>query len=134
MVTIEFGTAEKQSLDRNSLFLKFMGNDFKQHLAKIKSYWNRNYLKETYEWEVPFSCWEEIKELYKDADIKYLNEPPKAKIVNNTDILEGLDFNGFNLYDYQLEGVRYGLNHHNFLLLDEQRIRKNITINYTCKV
>ena len=45
-----------------------------------------------------------------------------------------MDFNGYNLYDYQLDGVQYGLNHHNFLLLDEQRIRKNFTNNNTCKI
>lgn len=131
MITIEFGAAEKQSLDRNSLFIKFYGDDFQENLSKIKTYWNRIYHgKPSYEWEVPYSCFEEIKQLYKDTNIKYLNNPPKAQFVTDSDILEGLDFNGYNLYDYQLEGVKYGLNHHNFLLLDEQRIRKNFTINF----
>ena len=130
MITIEFGMAEHQTLDKNSLFIKFYGKDFQDNLAKIKSFWNRTYLgKPTYEWEVPYSCFDEIRELYKGVDIRYLNEPPKAKFVTDDDILQGLDFNGFNLYDYQLEGVKFGLNHHNFLLLDEQRIRKNITNN-----
>lgn len=123
MIVIEFGKAETQTLDSNSLFLRFTGNDFKENLEKIKGYWNRKYLKDTHEWEVPFSCWEEIKQLYANSQIQYINEPPKAKIVTNSDIIEGMDFNGYNLYDYQLEGVKYGLNHHNFLLLDEQRIR-----------
>ena len=134
MFTIEFGAAETQTLDRNSLFLRFYGEDFRENLDKIKSFWNRKYLKQTYEWEVPFSCWEEIKELYKNVEIKYLNEPPKAKLVTNNDIVNNMDFNGYNLYDYQLDGVQYGLNHHNFLLLDEQRIRKNFTNNNTCKI
>ena len=106
----------------------------RENLDKIKSFWNRKYLKQTYEWEVPFSCWEEIKELYKNVEIKYLNEPPKAKLVTNNDIVNNMDFNGYNLYDYQLDGVQYGLNHHNFLLLDEQRIRKNFTNNNTRKI
>ncbi len=75
-----------------------------------------------------------VKELYKNVEIKYLNEPPKAKLVTNNDIVNNMDFNGYNLYDYQLDGVQYGLNHHNFLLLDEQRIRKNFTNNNTCKI
>lgn len=127
MVYIEFGTAEKQTLDRNSLFIRFRGNDFQENLARIKSYWNRIYHgKPNYEWEVPFSCWDDIKELYSDVQIQYLNDPPKAKLVSDEDILQGIDFNGYNLYDYQLDGVKYGLNHHNFLLLDEQGLGKTL--------
>lgn len=126
MITIEFGKAEKQTLDSNSLFIKLMGNDFKENLDRIKKFWNRTYLKETHEWEVPYSCLKEIQELYKDVPIKYLNEPPHAKIVEKSDILEGMDFNGYKLYDYQIEGVKYGLNHHNFLLLDEQGCGKTL--------
>lgn len=127
MVTIEFGAAEKQTLDANSLFLKFYGNDFKDNLEKIKGYWNRVcHGKPSWEWEVPFSCWEEIKQLYSNTHIKYLNDPPKAKLVTEENILSGLDFNGYNLYDYQLEGVKFGLNHRNFLMLDEQGLGKTL--------
>ena len=129
MVIVEFGKAETQTLDSNSLFLRFTGNDFNENIQKIKGYWNRKYLPNTKEWEIPFSCWDEIKQLYSNTYIKYINEPPKAKLVTEDDITEGMDFNGYNLYDYQLEGVRYGLNHHNFLLLDEQGLRKNFTNN-----
>ena len=128
MVIIEFGMAETQSLDSNSLFLRFSGGDFKQNVDRIKNYWNRKYLPENKEWEVPFSCWEEIKQLYNDTQICYINNPPKAKVVTSDDILNGMDFNGYNLYDYQLDGVRYGLNHHNFLLLDEQGLGKTLQI------
>ena len=128
MVIIEFGAAENQTLDKNSLFIRFSGNDFKDNIDKIKSYWNRKYLPDSKEWEVPFSCWEEIKQLYSNSYIKYLNEPPKAQFVTDSDILDGLDFNGFNLYDYQLEGVKFGLNHHNFLLLDEQGLGKTLQL------
>lgn len=128
MITIEFGAAEHQTLDSNSLFMRFYGDDFRENLDKIKSFWNRTYIKETYEWEVPFSCWSEIKELYKDTPIRYLNQPPKARQVTDDDVLQGLDFNGYNLYDYQLEGVKFGLNHHNFLLLDEQGLGKTLQI------
>ena len=128
MVIIEFGKAEQLTLDKNSLFLRFTGSDFKENLDRIKKYWNRKYLKDTKEWEVPFSCWEEIKQLYADTYIQYINEPPKAQFVTDDDILDGLDFNGFNLYDYQLEGVKFGLNHHNFLLLDEQGLGKTLQL------
>lgn len=128
MVIIEFGAAETQTLDKNSLFLRFSGNDFKDNIDKIKGFWNRKYLPNTKEWEVPFSCWEEIKQLYNGSYIQYLNEPPKAKFVTDDDILNGIDFNGFKLYDYQLDGVRFGLNHHNFLLLDEQGLGKTLQL------
>ena len=126
MITIEFGAAEKQTLDRHSLFIQMYGNDFRQSLERIKSLWNRTYLKQTCEWEVPYSCLKEVQELFADTEIRYLNEPPKAKLVTDDDILTGLDFNGFNLYDYQLEGVKYGLNHQNWLLLDEQGLGKTL--------
>ena len=129
MVVIEFGSAEKQNLDRNSLFIRFTGFDFKENLEKIKGFWNRIcHGKPNWEWEVPFSCWDEIKQLYADTEICYINEPPKAKFVTENDILSGLDFNGYNLYDYQLDGVKFGLNHHNFLLLDEQGLGKTLQI------
>lgn len=128
MVIVEFGKAETQTLDSNSLFLRFSGSDFNENIQKIKGYWNRKYLPNSREWEVPFSCWEEIKQLYSNTFIKYINEPPKAKFVTETDITEGMDFNGYNLYDYQLEGVKYGLNHHNFLLLDEQGLGKTLQL------
>ena len=120
MITIEFGAAENQNLDANSIFIKMQGNDFRQSLDRIKSYWNRIYLKDTHEWEIPYSCFEEIKTLFSDTQIIYLNNPPKAKKVSNDEILNGIDFNGYNLYDYQLDGVKYGINHYNWLLLDEQ--------------
>lgn len=128
MLVIEFGKAEQQTLDSNSLFIRFVGPDFKENLDKIKKFWNRVYLKSSKEWEVPFSCWQEIKELYANTYIQYINEPPKAKAVTDDDILTGLDFNGYNLYDYQLDGVKFGLNHHNFLLLDEQGLGKTLQI------
>ena len=125
MVIIEFGAAEKQTLDANSLFITFKGEHFQENVAKIKGFWNRIcHGKPKWEWETPYSCYQEILELFKGEDIRYLNNPPKAKLVDNDDILNGLDFNGYNLYDYQLDGVKYGVNHYNWLLLDEQGLGK----------
>lgn len=124
MITIEFGIAENQNLDKNSLFIKFRTGDFRKNVDRIKGFWNRIYLPTTKEWEVPFSCWDEIKQLYYDEQIIYLNEPPKAKQITDSELLNGIDFNGYNLYDYQIDGVKFGLDHHNFLLLDEQGLGK----------
>lgn len=128
MVTIEFGKAETQKLDPNSIFITFSGYDFRDNLDKIKSFWNRRYLaNQKHEWEVPFCCFDEIKELYKNTTITYLNNPPKSKVVTDDDILNGMDFNGYNLFDYQLEAVKYGLNHNNWLLLDCMGLGKTLT-------
>ena len=128
MVTFEFGKAEKQRLELNSLFIDFKfgwgpedREKFNNALSIIKNYWNRTYHPDTHEWEVPISCYEEVKNLYKDFEIYYKNQPPKAKVVTESDITNDMDFNGYNLYDYQLDGVKYGLEHNNWLLLDEQR-------------
>lgn len=129
-IAIQFGKAEKQTLDANSMFIQIYGQDFYENLEKIKSLDNRQFIKEDKSWEVPFCYWEEVKQLFRGNEIKYVNEPPKAVEVSNDEILAGLDFNGFNLYDYQVAGVKYGLEHHNFLLLDEQRFRKVITSYY----
>lgn len=129
MVIIEFGAAERQTLDPNSLYITFKGEHFKENVAKIKGFWNRIcHGKPKWEWETPYSCYQEILELFEGEEIKYLNNPPKAKFVTNSDITTGMDFNGYNLYDYQLEGVKYGLNHFNFLLLDEQGLGKTLQL------
>ena len=49
MITFEFGKSEKIVLDKNSIFIKFYGNDFKENVARIKSYWNRVYNQQTKE-------------------------------------------------------------------------------------
>ena len=128
MLIIEFRKAEKQNLDRYSIFIKFkFDKDFKINVDKIKSFWNRNYTgKPNCEWEVPYCCYDEIKQLFKGQTVEFVNDPPKAKKVTNTDILNGIDFNGYNLYDYQLDGVKYGLNHQNWLLLDMQGLGKSL--------
>ena len=129
MVIIEFGAAERQTLDPNSLYITFKGEHFKENVAKIKGFWNRIcHGKPKWEWETPYSCYQEILELFEGEEIKYLNNPPKARFVTNNDITSGMDFNGYNLYDYQLEGVKYGLNHFNFLLLDEQGLGKTLQL------
>lgn len=128
MVTIEFGAAERQNLDANSLFITFKYDRyFQDNIDKIKNYWNRVcHGKPNWEWEVPYSCFNDIKELYKDQQIIYLNDPPKAKFKTEDDILKDLDLNGYKLFDYQVDAIKYGLHHQNWLLLDEQRIRKNV--------
>lgn len=126
MISIEFGKAEHQTLENNSMFIKVFGNTFQEDLNKIKGLWNRTYIPSTHEWEIPYSAIKDIKELFNKNEIRYLNEPPKAKVITKDEILNGLDFNGFNLYNYQVDAIKYGLEHKNFLLLDEQGLGKTL--------
>lgn len=128
MVYIEFGKAERLKLDANSIFINFKYDRyFQDNLAKIKGYWNRVcHGKPTWTWEVPYSCFNDIKEMFADQEIIYLNDPPKAKFNTEDDILKNLDLNGYKLFDYQVEGIKYGLTHQNWLLLDEQGLGKSL--------
>lgn len=128
MVYIEFGKAERLKLDANSIFINFKYDRyFQDNLAKIKGYWNRVcHGKPTWTWEVPYSCFNDIKEMFADQEIIYLNDPPKAKFNTEDDILKDLDLNGYKLFDYQVEGIKYGLTHQNWLLLDEQGLGKSL--------
>ena len=110
MVIIEFGAAEKQTLDANSLFITFKGEHFQENVAKIKGFWNRIcHRKPKWEWETPYSCYQEILELFKGEDIRYLNNPPKAKLVDNNDILNGLREKG---WDVKIDMQNYNLSFH----------------------
>ena len=128
MVYIEFGKAERLKLDANSIFINFKYDRyFQDNLAKIKGYWNRVcHGKPTWTWEVPYSCFNDIKEMFADQEIIYLNDPPKAKFNTSDDVLKDLDLNGYKLFDYQVEGIKYGLTHQNWLLLDEQGLGKSL--------
>lgn len=128
MITIEFGKAEMQSLERNSMFIKFpFGSPtFDSDLAKIKGFWNRHYHKKTYEWEVPYNeeILAEIQTLY-DNDIRYVNERPKINLEAVDNYLENFDWGTFKPYPYQIEGIKYGLTRRNWILGDTMGLGKS---------
>ena len=125
MITIEFGAAEKQSLDRNSLFIRFYGDDFQDNLSKIKGFWNRIYHgKPNYEWEVPFSCFEEIKELFN----KHVeNKKIRGLHISYGKLRDYKDFRQLDLFDsVEQEEKRKELNEMIDIL--HNRYGKNIVI------
>lgn len=129
MIQVEFGKAENQKLESNSIFIKFPygSSTFKTDLEKIKGYWNRVYLPKTKEWEVPYTdeTLLDIQELYNN-DIQYLNERPRR--VSSTEInnfLENYDWGKFKPYPYQLDGIKFGLQHRNWLLGDTMGLGKS---------
>lgn len=94
MIKLKFDKAVKTTLSSTAIFLKFEGEHFKENLEKIKSFWNRVYSgPPSYSWEVPYACFDEIKQLFKGEQVIFYNDPPKATFVTEDDILNGLDFN-----------------------------------------
>ena len=128
MVIIQFGTAELQSLERNSMFIKFpfKSPTFDDDLIKIKGFWNRYYHKKTYEWEVPYNeeILAEIQTLFNN-DIMYVNERPKLDMKEVDNFLESFDWGTFKPYPYQIEGIKYGLTRRNWILGDTMGLGKS---------
>lgn len=129
MIIIEFGKAELQSLERNSIFIKFPPGSatFWDDRAKISGFWNRKYNPKTKEWEVPYTeeILAEIQALFND-DIQYLNERPKQadmKVID--DYLNAFDWGKFKPYPYQIEGIKYGLLRRNWILGDTMGLGKS---------
>ncbi len=129
MIILEFGTAENQSLTQNSMFIKFPkgSTTFWEDKDKIKNFWNSTYLKDDKEWEVPYTeeILTEIQTLFNN-DIYYLNERPRRKAdAELTKLLEEHDWGKFKPYPYQLEGIKYGLRHRNWILGDTMGLGKS---------
>lgn len=129
MIILEFGTAEKQCVTKNSMFIKFPWGSptFKRDVEKLQNFWNRVYDKENHEWEVPYTdeILAEIQTLF-DNDIQYRNERPKqvnTEKMNN--YLNSFDWGTFKPYPYQIEGIKYGLTRRNWILGDTMGLGKS---------
>lgn len=129
MIIVEFGTAEKQSLERNSIFIKFPKGSptFWEDRNKMSNFWNRTYDIDKKEWEVPYTeeILAEIQILFNN-DIYYLNErPKKADTQKLNDYLDNFDWGKFKPFPYQLEGIKYGLLKRNWILGDTMGLGKS---------
>ena len=131
MIILQFGLAENQKIEKNSMFIKFAygSKSFEEDLAKVKSMWGRIYNKQTHEWEIPYTeeAFNKIQELFKD-DITYVNLEAKPKPVNNDAVdkyLENFNWGKYKPYPYQLEGIKYGLLKRNWLLGDTMGLGKS---------
>lgn len=108
-----------------SLFLSFNYNPI--YVDILKSIPIHNFDKKDKIWEIPTSYTDELLDklcVYDSIQLKLLNKP--TKIINK-----------FNLkdyktkpFDYQLEGIEYGLNHDKWLLLDEPGLGKTLQLIY----
>lgn len=129
MIIMEFGRAELQSLEKNSMFISFPSGSptFWEDRNKMTNFWNRKFNGKTKEWEVPYNekIFEEIRELFND-EIYYMNERPKRRAEAEIDsIIDSFEWGKFKPYPYQVEGIKYGLSKRNWILGDTMGLGKS---------
>lgn len=86
-----------------------------------------NYSKRTREWEVPISYLSEVIDklcVYDDIDLSLCD------IDIQEDIVYELSEYKTKPYDYQLEGIQFGLNHDKWMLLDVPGLGKTLQLIY----
>lgn len=126
MIRIEERITSKIPGD-TSLFISFI---YKPIIVEIIKQCNvANYNKKTLEWEVPCTdlayLIENLSEI-EDLEINLL----KDEIKENNDVKYELQEYKTKPYDYQLDGIQFGLNHDKWLLLDAPGLGKSLQIIY----
>lgn len=109
-----------------SLFLSFNFNQ--KIIDAIKATHYYHYDKKTHEWEVPLTSLSQIVDsvcYYDDITLDLLGEAAAG----NEDLRCQSKYRS-KPFDYQLDGIRYGLNHDKFLLLDVAGLGKSLQMIY----
>lgn len=124
MITIE-EKATKRIPGESSLFVSF---DYKPEIvAVLKTCTPNNFDKKTKVWEIPttrLSKFVNMSYQYDDIELKLL----KTKVKKTTKY--PLSHFKTTPYKYQEEGIQFGLNNDNFLLLDAPGLGKTLQIIY----
>lgn len=94
-------------------------------VSYIKQLPMRSYDPETKTWEIPLEQFPRFIDYYKKPIILHITLST-AKKENKIDIPKDYKF-PFNPYPHQLEGIKFGLNHNNFLLSDGMGMGKTVT-------
>ena len=90
----------------------------------IKNLPIRSYDPETKTWEIPLEQFPRFVDYYKKPIILHISF---ASIKQEKEIEIPKDYKfPFNPYPHQLEGIKFGLNHDNFLLSDQQGLGKTV--------
>ena len=108
-----------------SFYISFPYN--KDIIDSIKTTQMYVYDKNTFEWEVPLTSLAEIVEnlsAFDEIQIEFLNDAPKK------DKKFKLDDYKTKPFDYQQDGIQYGLNHDKWLLLDAPGLGKTLQLTY----
>lgn len=117
--------ATKKVPGLTSLFINFSyKKEIVDALKTIKCY---DYDKKEKIWEVPLSYCSELLDklcLYDDIELKLLKDKVEK------DGLYKLSNYKTKPYNYQIEGIQFGLNHNKWLLLDEMGLGKSLQAIY----
>lgn len=118
MIYIRYGEADKQNVNDYSAFLSFNYNpDYVQEIKKLPCrFWN----PDRKEWEIPINLVPMVKKF--ENNITELNQAPMFAPASKVNV-EDLKFKTPS-FPHQLEGVKYGIEHNNFLLGDQQGLGK----------
>ena len=124
MITIKELTT-KRIPGQSSLFISF---DYNEHIvALLKECTPCDYNKKTNIWEIPCTRLAKfINGAYKFDEIEFYPQQVKHK----DDVIYPLPSFKTNPYEYQLEGIQYGLNHNRWLLLDAPGLGKTLQLIY----
>lgn len=129
MITIKEGKAKKLP-GGTSLYITFDYND--EIIKTIKSSCDvYNYDKKTKTWEAPITNLSKLLDNLCSTDeisLELLRD--KQEVVSNNKITTKLKTKP---YEYQKEGIEYGINHDKFLLLDAPGLGKSLQIIYTAQ-
>lgn len=124
MIRIEERKTSKVVGD-TSLFISF---NFKQEIVDYIKYncAGSNYSKKNKEWEVPYIYLSKLLDnlcIYDDITLTFLDHIPDPLPIK-------YELGEYKLkpFDYQEEGIQYGLNHPNFLLLDKPGLGKSLQL------
>lgn len=118
MIYIRYGEPDKQNVNDFSAYLSFTYNPM--YVEEIKKLPCRFWNPSRKEWEIPLNLVPMVKQF--EPNIKELNEAPIFAPPAVVDIKE-LKFKTPS-FPHQLEGVKYGIEHNNWLLGDQQGLGK----------
>lgn len=114
MLYVKYDKPRNQSQTEYSAYISFPYDPY--YVNKIKELPVRFWFPERKEWEIPTNIVYKLKEF--EQDIRELNQLPTSQ----------LDYSNLSFktpsYDYQLDGVRYGIENKSWLLGDQQGLGK----------
>ena len=124
MIYITEGQPTKVS-GQTSFYIKFDFN--KDIVSAIKTVDSYSYDKKTHLWEVPVSVLGALLDTLTYLDDIELTLLPDA---SNEALIEPISDFKTKPFDYQMEGITYGLNHDKWLLLDAPGLGKTLQTIY----
>lgn len=119
----------KKVTGETSFFLKFDYNT--QIIDIIKQLTVFNYDKTTKEWEIPITYLSKLLDRvcsYTDIELHLLREKPEKQASS----ISNISFSEYRYkpFNYQVEGIEYGLTHDKWLLLFDMGLGKTLTAIY----